>query len=152
MSRALSLSIDFLLSICLLFSLDAFSIRKCGSMLRHKSSTVWVSDSAVCIRDDIVNLFSITGLIAFSSYNPIKNNVKRDVIVLSIANIVTSLYTALVVFCVLGFMGHNNYIACIERYILHLEDDLSFNTLFRLYNLHSVKFNVYIFSVIWTNC
>ncbi|KAI1725571.1 sodium:neurotransmitter symporter family domain-containing protein [Ditylenchus destructor] len=54
------------------------------------------------------------GLIAFSSYNPIKNNCKRDCIWLSVANLITSLYTAVLIFSVLGFMGHKNYMNCID--------------------------------------
>jgi solute carrier family 6 amino acid/orphan transporter-like 15/16/17/18/20 len=55
------------------------------------------------------------GLIAFSSYNPPKNNVKRDVITLSIANIVTSMYTAIVIFAILGYKGHINYNKCLDK-------------------------------------
>ncbi|KAI6240184.1 Transporter [Aphelenchoides fujianensis] len=54
------------------------------------------------------------GLIAFGSYNKIKNNCKRDVLLLSGANLVTSLYTALVIFCVLGYMGNMNFKKCVE--------------------------------------
>lgn len=35
-------------------------------------------------------------------------------IYLSAANLVTSLYTAFVIFCVLGFMGHKNFHKCVE--------------------------------------
>ncbi|KAK0396663.1 hypothetical protein QR680_001804 [Steinernema hermaphroditum] len=62
------------------------------------------------------------GLIAFGSYNPIKNNVKRDTILLSIANLVTSLYTAVVIFCVLGFMGHKNYHNCLDADMAQILD------------------------------
>lgn len=55
------------------------------------------------------------GLIAFSSYNPPKNDVKRDVITLSIANIVTSMYTAFVIFAILGYKGHLNYDKCMQH-------------------------------------
>uniref|UniRef100_A0A915MYW0 Uncharacterized protein n=1 Tax=Meloidogyne javanica TaxID=6303 RepID=A0A915MYW0_MELJA len=34
------------------------------------------------------------GLIAFASYNPVKNNCKKDVLKMSLANLLTSLYTA----------------------------------------------------------
>lgn len=100
-------------------------------MRRRKSSILWDLLSEVSRRVAIspvhppaLLLFSssntrtLLGLIAFASYNPIKNNVKRDVIILSIANIVTSLYTAFVIFCVLGFMGHNNYVKCIEKRVV----------------------------------
>ena len=56
-----------------------------------------------------------SGLIAFGSYNPLKNNCKRDVTRLALANVATSLYTAVVIFCVLGYMGRNNMTVCIEK-------------------------------------
>uniref|UniRef100_A0AC35U747 Transporter n=1 Tax=Rhabditophanes sp. KR3021 TaxID=114890 RepID=A0AC35U747_9BILA len=55
------------------------------------------------------------GLIAFGSYNPLKNNCIRDTIILSFTNLATSLYTGLVIFCILGYMGHKNYIKCIDK-------------------------------------
>ncbi|KAL3112743.1 hypothetical protein niasHT_019717 [Heterodera trifolii] len=55
------------------------------------------------------------GLIAFASYNPLKNNVKKDVIKMSVANLLTSLYTAFVIFCVLGYMGTKNFERCMEK-------------------------------------
>uniref|UniRef100_A0A914IAH5 Transporter n=1 Tax=Globodera rostochiensis TaxID=31243 RepID=A0A914IAH5_GLORO len=55
------------------------------------------------------------GLIAFASYNPLKNNVKKDVLKMSVANLLTSLYTAFVIFCVLGYMGRKNFDRCIEK-------------------------------------
>ncbi|PIO70401.1 sodium-dependent neutral amino acid transporter B(0) family protein [Teladorsagia circumcincta] len=55
------------------------------------------------------------GLIAFGSYNPIKNDCKKDAKWLALCNVLTSLYTALVVFCVLGYMGHNTMNTCIEK-------------------------------------
>ncbi|VDL69266.1 unnamed protein product [Nippostrongylus brasiliensis] len=55
------------------------------------------------------------GLIAFGSYNPVKNDCKKDAKWLALCNVITSLYTAVVVFCVLGYMGHNTMNTCIER-------------------------------------
>nr|CDJ87077.1 Sodium:neurotransmitter symporter domain containing protein [Haemonchus contortus] len=55
------------------------------------------------------------GLIAFGSYNPLKNDCKRDAKWLALCNVLTSLYTAIVVFCVLGYMGHNTMNTCIEK-------------------------------------
>lgn len=34
---------------------------------------------------------------------------------LALANVATSLYTAVVIFCVLGYMGRNNMTACVEK-------------------------------------
>jgi solute carrier family 6 amino acid/orphan transporter-like 15/16/17/18/20 len=55
------------------------------------------------------------GLIAFGSYNELKNNCVKDTVYLSIANLLTSLYTAIVVFCVIGFMGHQTYMDCLDN-------------------------------------
>uniref|UniRef100_A0AC34REQ3 Transporter n=1 Tax=Panagrolaimus sp. JU765 TaxID=591449 RepID=A0AC34REQ3_9BILA len=55
------------------------------------------------------------GLIAFGSYNKLKNNCVSDTRRLSLVNLLTSLYTALVVFCVIGFMGHHTYMKCIDN-------------------------------------
>ncbi len=55
------------------------------------------------------------GLIAFASYNPPKNNVKKDVLILSVANLITSFYTAIVVFAILGYKGHMNYEKCVRK-------------------------------------
>lgn len=60
-------------------------------------------------------LEGISGLIAFGSYNPEKNNCKKDVLWLSLCNLITSLYMAIVIFCVLGYMGVQNYNSCIKR-------------------------------------
>ncbi|KAJ1357993.1 hypothetical protein KIN20_016289 [Parelaphostrongylus tenuis] len=55
------------------------------------------------------------GLIAFGSYNPVKNDCKSDAKWLALCNVVTSLYTAVVIFCVLGYMAHNTMHTCIEK-------------------------------------
>uniref|UniRef100_A0A915C8Z9 Transporter n=1 Tax=Parascaris univalens TaxID=6257 RepID=A0A915C8Z9_PARUN len=55
------------------------------------------------------------GLIAFASYNPMRNNCKKDCVLLSLCNLLTSLYTAVVIFCVLGYMGGQNFHSCLDR-------------------------------------
>lgn len=59
-------------------------------------------------------------LISFSSYNPPKNDCKRDVIVVSIVNSLTSILSCLVVFAVLGFKATMNYDQCNDRNIAAL--------------------------------
>ncbi|XP_034256298.1 sodium-dependent neutral amino acid transporter B(0)AT3 isoform X2 [Thrips palmi] len=53
-------------------------------------------------------------LIAFGSYNPPKNNVVRDVILVSVCNAFTAIYASLVVFAILGFKAHLNVERCLE--------------------------------------
>uniref|UniRef100_A0A915Q1W2 Transporter n=1 Tax=Setaria digitata TaxID=48799 RepID=A0A915Q1W2_9BILA len=62
------------------------------------------------------------GLIAFGSYNPENNNCKKDVLWLSLCNLITSLYMAIVIFCVLGYMGVQNYNSCIKRDMANILD------------------------------
>lgn len=53
-------------------------------------------------------------LIAFGSYNPPKNHVVRDVILVSVCNAFTAIYASLVVFAILGFKAHLNVERCME--------------------------------------
>lgn len=81
-------------------------------MKRLKDPRVWL-DAATQVFYSLGLGFG--GLIAFSSYNPIKNNVKRDVFLLSVTNLVTSLYSAFIVFCILGYKGHLNFDKCVTK-------------------------------------
>ncbi|KAK3086251.1 hypothetical protein FSP39_015776 [Pinctada imbricata] len=60
------------------------------------------------------------GMIAFSSYNPRKNNCERDAIIVSIVNWFTAIFASTVIFSVLGFKATVMYEACVERNIIHL--------------------------------
>ena len=55
------------------------------------------------------------GMIAFSSYNPKKNNCEKDAIIVSIVNWFTALFASLVIFSVLGFKATVMYEACVKR-------------------------------------
>ena len=43
------------------------------------------------------------GLIAFSSYNPVSNHCYRDAILVSMTNFFTSMFSAVVIFSVIGW-------------------------------------------------
>lgn len=60
------------------------------------------------------------GLIAFSSYNPQKNNCERDALIVGCVNSLTSLYASIPIFAVIGFLANENYIDCQNRNILSL--------------------------------
>ncbi|XP_051991808.1 sodium-dependent neutral amino acid transporter B(0)AT3-like [Xyrauchen texanus] len=60
------------------------------------------------------------GLIAFSSYNPKKNDCERDAVVVGCINSATSLYASIPIFAILGFKATSNYNACINSNILDL--------------------------------
>ncbi|KAG9509399.1 Sodium-dependent neutral amino acid transporter SLC6A17 [Fragariocoptes setiger] len=55
------------------------------------------------------------GLIALSSYNPVNNNCYRDAIIVSVLNVLASLYAGLVIFAVLGFKAHNQFDKCVAN-------------------------------------
>ncbi|XP_026145226.1 sodium-dependent neutral amino acid transporter B(0)AT3-like [Carassius auratus] len=60
------------------------------------------------------------GLIAFSSYNPKKNDCERDTLVVGIINSATSLYASIPIFAILGFKATSNFNSCIDSNILDL--------------------------------
>jgi len=54
------------------------------------------------------------GVIAYSSYNDVKNNCRRDALFVSIVNCATSLFASVVIFCILGFKAHHKAKSCVE--------------------------------------
>ncbi|XP_062593065.1 sodium-dependent neutral amino acid transporter B(0)AT3-like [Saccostrea cucullata] len=54
-------------------------------------------------------------LIALSSYNPIRNNFVREALIVTIADFFTSIFTACVVFSVLGFKATMAYEDCLAK-------------------------------------
>ncbi|XP_077086289.1 inactive sodium-dependent neutral amino acid transporter B(0)AT3 [Siphateles boraxobius] len=60
------------------------------------------------------------GLIAFSSYNPKKNDCERDAVFVGCINSATSLYASIPIFAILGFKARSNFNACIDGNILDL--------------------------------
>ncbi|XP_059899422.1 sodium-dependent neutral amino acid transporter B(0)AT3-like [Gadus macrocephalus] len=64
------------------------------------------------------------GLIAFSSYNPEKNNCERDAVLVGVINCITSIYAAIPIFSILGFKATNNYNSCRMSNILSLTNHL----------------------------
>lgn len=55
------------------------------------------------------------GVIAYSSYNDIKNNCRKDAITVSLINSASSILASLVVFSILGFKAHIAKQECIDR-------------------------------------
>ncbi|XP_023481654.1 inactive sodium-dependent neutral amino acid transporter B(0)AT3 [Equus caballus] len=66
------------------------------------------------------------GHIAFSSYNPPRNNCKKDAVTIALVNSMTSLYAAIIVFSVLGFKAANDHGRCLDRNILSLINAFDF--------------------------
>ncbi|XP_073486754.1 sodium-dependent neutral amino acid transporter B(0)AT3-like [Aquarana catesbeiana] len=60
------------------------------------------------------------GLIAFSSYNPEKNDCEKDAITIAVINSMSSLYASIPIFCILGFKATLAYWDCLDSNILSL--------------------------------
>ncbi|KAI1902531.1 hypothetical protein AGOR_G00045710 [Albula goreensis] len=82
-----------------------------------KNPRVWL-DAATQIFFSLSLAFG--GLIAFSSYNPLKNDCERDTIIVGCINSATSLYASIPIFAILGFKANSNYNTCMNRNILSL--------------------------------
>jgi solute carrier family 6 amino acid/orphan transporter-like 15/16/17/18/20 len=57
------------------------------------------------------------GLIAYASYNPPKNNCRRDALIVSVTNCSTSLFASIIIFAVLGFKANLLFDKCLEQYV-----------------------------------
>ncbi|XP_028399406.1 sodium- and chloride-dependent transporter XTRP3-like [Dendronephthya gigantea] len=58
---------------------------------------------------------SFGGLIAMASFNPVKNNCKKDAIMVSLINCGTSVFASIVVFSVLGFKAKTALGECLDE-------------------------------------
>lgn len=82
-----------------------------------KNPEVWL-DAATQIFFSLSLAFG--GMIAFSSYNPQKNNCERDALIVGCVNSFTSIYASIPIFAILGFLANENYINCQNSNILAL--------------------------------
>ncbi|XP_059170241.1 sodium- and chloride-dependent transporter XTRP3-like [Physella acuta] len=55
-------------------------------------------------------------LIALASYNPVRSDFLRDTLIVTICDFFTSIFTAVVVFCILGFKATMQYNTCREKH------------------------------------
>ncbi|XP_076862785.1 sodium-dependent neutral amino acid transporter B(0)AT1-like [Brachyhypopomus gauderio] len=60
------------------------------------------------------------GLVAFSSYNPVHNNCEQDSVIISIINGLTSVYSATVIYSIIGFRATEKYDECLGSNIVAL--------------------------------
>ncbi|KAL4629750.1 sodium-dependent neutral amino acid transporter B(0)AT1-like [Arapaima gigas] len=60
------------------------------------------------------------GLISFSSYNSVYNNCEQDAVVISVINGCTSVFSATVIYSIIGFRATEKYEDCMARNILDL--------------------------------
>ncbi|KAL6100051.1 slc6a18 [Pungitius sinensis] len=63
---------------------------------------------------------AVGGLIAFSSYNPEKNNCERDAVLVGVINSATSIYSCIPIFSILGFKANTAFNSCQMENILAL--------------------------------
>ncbi|NXV78578.1 S6A18 protein, partial [Atlantisia rogersi] len=82
-----------------------------------KNPRVWL-DAATQIFFSLSLAFG--GLIAFSSYNPPKNDCEKDAVTVALVNSMTSLYASIPVFSVLGFKATTGYWDCLDRNIISI--------------------------------
>ncbi|KAL8194218.1 UNVERIFIED_CONTAM: hypothetical protein K2H54_005296 [Gekko kuhli] len=60
------------------------------------------------------------GLISFSSYNSVHNNCEKDALIISMINGFTSIYSATVIYSIIGFRATERYDDCVSQNILTL--------------------------------
>ncbi|XP_015282828.1 PREDICTED: sodium-dependent neutral amino acid transporter B(0)AT1 [Gekko japonicus] len=60
------------------------------------------------------------GLISFSSYNSVHNNCEKDALIISLINGFTSIYSATVIYSIIGFRATERYDDCVSQNILTL--------------------------------
>lgn len=77
-----------------------------------KNPKVWL-DAATQIFFSLGLAFG--GVIAFSSYNPTKQDCQRDSLIIALTNSFTSVYASLVIFSILGFRAYQQSTACKEE-------------------------------------
>uniref|UniRef100_A0A6Q2WVV0 Transporter n=1 Tax=Esox lucius TaxID=8010 RepID=A0A6Q2WVV0_ESOLU len=76
-----------------------------------KNPKVWL-DAATQIFFSLSLAFG--GLIAFSSYNPQKNDCERDALIVGCVNSLTSIYASIPIFAILGFKAKTNFDDCLD--------------------------------------
>ncbi|XP_058148631.1 inactive sodium-dependent neutral amino acid transporter B(0)AT3 [Dasypus novemcinctus] len=82
-----------------------------------QSPRVWL-DAATQIFFSLSLAFG--GHIAFASYNPPRNDCRKDAVTVALVNSMTSLYASIAIFSVLGFKATNDYGQCLDRNIVCL--------------------------------
>ncbi|XP_066231054.1 inactive sodium-dependent neutral amino acid transporter B(0)AT3 isoform X1 [Saccopteryx leptura] len=93
------------------------------NMQTLQSPRVWL-DAATQIFFSLSLAFG--GHIALASYNPPRNNCKKDAVIIALVNSMTSLYASIAVFSVLGFNAANDHGRCLDRNILSLTNEFDF--------------------------
>ncbi|XP_071533395.1 sodium-dependent neutral amino acid transporter B(0)AT3 isoform X2 [Panulirus ornatus] len=113
--------------ILIIFFGRAVTLKGAGEGLKHmftpdlsklQNPNVWM-DAACQVFYSLGLAFG--SLIAFASYNPMKNNCKRDAIFMCCITVFTATFATVDIFAVLGFKAVANYEKCIEHNIMKLQ-------------------------------
>ncbi|XP_025019956.1 sodium-dependent neutral amino acid transporter B(0)AT3 isoform X2 [Python bivittatus] len=111
------------LVICLAFSwiivylCTIRGIESTGKLKILKNPRAWL-DAATQIFFSLS--LALGGHIAYSSYNPQKNDCEKDSIIIAAVNSLTSMYASISIFSILGFKATMNYRDCLDRNIAAL--------------------------------
>ncbi|XP_078481167.1 sodium-dependent neutral amino acid transporter B(0)AT3-like [Ciona intestinalis] len=111
------LVIFFFRGITLPGSMDGVAYMFTPDMSRLADATVW--------RDAATQIFFSLGLgfggvIAYSSYNDLKNNCRKDALTVASINCATSIFASLVIFSILGFKAHHRSEQCMDHNIIKI--------------------------------
>ncbi|XP_064639973.1 sodium-dependent neutral amino acid transporter B(0)AT3-like [Lineus longissimus] len=145
--------------VLIIFFGRAMTLKGAGDGLRHMFTPkmhrlldpqVWL-DAATQIFYSLGLAFG--GLIAYASYNPPKNNCKRDALMVSVTNCSTSLFASIIIFAVLGFKANLLFDKCEEHnnatITAHLESQ--WNTSIDIQGHHNNSFDQYVLDFNLTN-
>jgi len=105
-----------------IFFFRAVTLEGMGPGVVHLFTPKWekLADAQTWLRAGTQIFFSLGlgfgGLIAYSSYNPANNNLKRDAIFVAITNCSTSVFAGIIIFGILGFKAHKSVGSCLLKY------------------------------------
>lgn len=119
--------------ILIIFFGRAVTLKGAGAGLKHMFTpdltklldpTVWM-DAACQVFYSLGLAFG--SLIAFASYNPMKNNCRRDALFMCVITVFTATFATIDIFAVLGFKAVANYEKCVEHNINFLQKNIIAN-------------------------
>ncbi|KAG5265029.1 hypothetical protein AALO_G00260660 [Alosa alosa] len=92
-------------------------IETTGKVNELINPTTWLDAGA-----QVLFSFSLAfgGLISFSSYNSVHNNCEQDAVIISIINGLTSVYSATVIYSIIGFRATEKFDECLNGNIMAL--------------------------------
>jgi len=102
-----------------IFFFRAITLEGMGPGVAHLFTPKWekLAEAQTWLKAGTQIFFSLGlgfgGLIAYSSYNPANNNLKRDAIFVAITNCSTSIFAGIIIFAILGFKAHKAVVGCV---------------------------------------